>query len=239
MKSIIIDDEPLAREGVRRLASLTPEIEITGSFSNTDDASAFLLTNQTDLVFLDIQMPGCSGIEFAKNISPRTLVIFTTAFSDYAVDSYQVDAIDYLLKPLSPERFQKAVDKAISYHAILRSEVTSNIESIAADFMFIKAERKYFKVNFQDILYIEGLKDYVIVHLPDQRIITAMNIKTIYGRIPQSIFYRVSKSYIINLQHIASFDNNSIMIRSVEIPIGTGYRGYFFDEIVSKKLLKR
>ena len=142
-----------------------------------------------DLVFLDIQMPGITGIEFARTISKKTLVIFTTAYTEYALDSYEVDAIDYLIKPVEAERFQKAVDKALSYHSLLLKEEKEAIETIvAAEYFFVKAERRYFKVNFSDILFIEGLKDYVILQLNDQRIITRMSLKAIFDLLPKSIF---------------------------------------------------
>ena len=241
MNCIVVDDEPLAREGMQLLIAQTPGLKLNGCFSNADDASAYLADHKTDLVFLDIQMPGTSGIEFARTISPDTLVIFTTAFASYALDSYEVDAIDYLVKPLHQDRFLKAVQKARAYHAMLHTGDASpnNIEAIASDFIFVKAERKFFKLHFKDILYIEGLKDYVVLHLQGQRIITAMNIKTIHEQLPKTIFCRVSKSYIINIQHIESFDNNTVFIHTNEVPIGNSYRAAFFDEVVNKKILSR
>ena len=183
-------------------------------------------------------MPGITGIEFARTISKKTLVIFTTAYTEYALDSYEVDAIDYLIKPVEAERFQKAVDKALSYHSLLLKEEKEAIETIVAtEYFFVKAERRYFKVNFSDILFIEGLKDYVIIQLSDQRIITRMSLKAIFDLLPKSTFLRVNKSYIVNTDHIESFDNNDIFIKSYEIAIGNSYRDDFFEGFVMKQRL--
>lgn len=240
MTCIIVDDEPLAREGIQLLIAKTKELSLLGSFSNAPAAARFMDDNQVDLVFLDIQMPGTNGIEFARTISAQTLVIFTTAFTEYAMDSYEVEAIDYLLKPIQFERFQKAIIKAAAYHNLLEGDHSDGqIESIAGDYFFVKADRKIFKIYFKDILFIEGLKDYVVLHTPEQKLITAMNIKTIHEQLPRNSFVRISKSYVINVQQISSFDNNTVYINKHEIAIGNTYRSYFFDEFVAKKLLSR
>lgn len=203
MNCIIVDDEPLAREAMKLLIEESDNLQLIGSFNSAATASDFMEQQGVDLVFLDIQMPGITGIEFARTISKKTLVIFTTAYTEYALDSYEVDAIDYLIKPVEAERFQKAVDKALSYHSLLLKEEKEAIETIvAAEYFFVKAERRYFKVNFSDILFIEGLKDYVILQLNDQRIITRMSLKAIFDLLPKSIFLRVNKSYIVNTDHI-------------------------------------
>ena len=190
MNCIIVDDEPLAREAMKLLIEESDNLQLIGSFNSAATASDFMEQQGVDLAFLDIQMPGITGIEFARTISKKTLVIFTTAYTEYALDSYEVDAIDYLIKPVEAERFQKAVDKALSYHSLLLKEEKEAIETIvAAEYFFVKAERRYFKVNFSDILFIEGLKDYVILQLNDQRIITRMSLKAIFDLLPKSIFF--------------------------------------------------
>ena len=233
MNCIIVDDEPLAREAMKLLIEESSNLQLIGSFNSASTASDFMEQHVTDLVFLDIQMPGITGIEFARTISKKTLVIFTTAYTEYALDSYEVDAIDYLIKPVEAERFQKAVDKALSYHSLLLKEEKEAIETVVtADYFFVKAERRYFKVNFSDILFIEGLKDYVIIQLSDQRIITRMSLKAIFDLLPKSTFLRVNKSYIVNTGHIESFD---IFIKSYEIAIGNSYRDDFFEGFVMKQ----
>ncbi|WP_444660191.1 LytR/AlgR family response regulator transcription factor [Flavobacterium columnare] len=240
MNCIIVDDEPLARKAIQKLIDQTDNLESIGSFNSPDTASKFLTENRVNLIFLDIQMPGVNGIEFAKTIPKDTFVIFTTAFSEFATDSYEVDAIDYLIKPVKLERFQKGVDKAKTYYKLFKADYTSsNIEKITTDYIFVRADRKMFKVYFDNILYIEGLKDYVVMHTENQKVITLMNIKTIHDLLPKNIFVRVSKSYVINEKKIESVDNNTVYIGKNEIPIGNVYRDFFFEEFVTKKILSK
>jgi DNA-binding LytR/AlgR family response regulator len=238
MNCIIVDDEPLARDAIELLVAKTDNLNLLKTFSSANAASRFLDEEAVDLVFLDICMPGISGIEFAKRIPERTLIIFTTAFAEYALEGFDVEAIDYLIKPVRAERFKRAVKKAHTYNRLLSADA-SKIETIADDYFFVKAERKFIKIYFKEIMFIEGLKDYVVMQTGAQKIITAMNIKTIHDKLPRLMFVRISKSYIINVQHIASFDNNTVFIGKHEIPIGNAYRDFFFEEFVTKKVLSR
>lgn len=235
MNCIIVDDEPLAREAIEILTNDIAYLSLAGTFNNASSAAKFIDEHPVDLIFLDIQMPGITGIEFARTIPKKTLVIFTTAYTEYALDSYEVDAIDYLIKPIEPERFRKAADKALSYHSLLLQEEKENIEPIADEYFFVKSDRKYFKVSFEDILFVEGLKDYVILQLEEQRIITRMNLKAMFELLPKQLFMRVNKSYIVNTAHIEAFDNNDIFIKTHEIAIGSSYRDSFFEEFVMRK----
>ena len=240
MNCIIVDDEPLAREAIEMLIDQTNDLDLIGSFNSPDSATKFLANTIVDLIFLDIQMPGINGIEFAKTIPAETFVIFTTAFSEFAADSYEVNAIDYLIKPVKLERFQKAIDKAQTYFKLFKADYTNNsIENSTDDYFFVKADRKIFKIYFNDIHFIAGLKDYVVMHTENQKVITAMNIKTIHEKLPKDMFVRVSKSYIINAKKIDSVDNNTVYIGKNEIPIGSIYRDFFFDEFVTKKIMSR
>ena len=240
MNCIIVDDEPLARKAIEKLIYQTENLEVIGSFNGAEATKAFLEKNTVDLVFLDIQMPGVNGIEFSRTIPKNTLVVFTTAYHEFASESYEVDAIDYLIKPVKLERFQKAVEKANTYCKLFHTDHTnSNIENITTDYIFVRSERRIFKVHLSDILYIEGLKDYVIIYLETQKVITLMNIKTIHELLPKSFFVRVSKSYIINVKNIDSVDNNTVYIGKNEIPIGNIYRDHFFNEFVTGKILSK
>ena len=167
MNCIIVDDEPVARKGMKSLIEQVPQLELAGSFNNAVAASAFMSGHTVDLIFLDIQMPGITGMEFAQSIPENTLVIFTTAYAEYALDSYEVNAVDYLIKPIELSRFLKAVNKAVAYHKLLVSAEPEKVENIREDYLFIKSERRYFKINFSSILFIEGLKDYSILQLED------------------------------------------------------------------------
>ncbi|NII82723.1 LytTR family DNA-binding domain-containing protein [Pedobacter sp. SG908] len=240
MNCIIIDDEPLAREAIEMLINQTDDLDLIGSFSGPETVTSFMENNTVELIFLDIHMPGINGIEFARTIPKETFVIFTTAYSEFATDSYEVDAIDYLIKPIKLGRFQKAVEKAHTYSKLFKADYADNsVEQVADDFFFVKAERRIFKVYFNNILFIQGLKDYVVMHSETQKVITAMNIKTIHDQLPKDMFVRVSKSYIINVKHIDSVDNNTVYIGTNEIPIGSIYRDFFFNEFVAKKIVSR
>jgi len=240
MNCIIVDDEPLAREAVEMLIEQTNGLNLLGSFNSAETASNFMKSNSVDLVFLDIQMPGINGIEFARIIPKETFVIFTTAYSEFATESYEVEAIDYLIKPIKIERFARSVEKAQTYFKLFKADYkNNNIEMITDDYFYVKADRKICKVHFSDILFIQGLKDYVIIHTENQKVITALNIKTVHEQLPKNMFVRVSKSYIVHVVKIDSIDNNTIYIGKNEIPIGNIYRDFFFEEFVTKKILSR
>ena len=235
MKCIIVDDEPIARKGIKKLVAQIPPLELLECFNCAETASEYLQTTEVDLIFLDIQMPGINGIEFARSIPRHTLVIFTTAYLEYALDSYEVDAVDYLVKPIDASKFRKAVDKAITYHSLLLDEEKKSVENVEDECIFVKSDRRYFKVNLKEILFIEGLKDYVIIQMEGQRIITRMNVKTIHDLLPKNVFLRINRSYIVNRNHIDSFDNNDVFIKKYEIAIGNSYRDAFFEELMKNK----
>ncbi|TWI15639.1 LytTR family two component transcriptional regulator [Sphingobacterium siyangense] len=231
MKCIIVDDESLAREWILTLVGEISEVEIIGEFTNALSALDFIRESEVDLVFLDIQMPKFSGLEFAQELPERTMVIFTTAFPQYALQSYELDAIDYLLKPIEKERLEKAVGKAKEYRRLLLPETTKNtFEGKSNDSILIKADRRYYRVLLAEILFIEGLKDYVVIHTVEKKLVTAMNIKNILLKIDLPYFLRVSKSYIVNGNRIDSFDNQTIYIGEHEIPIGDVYKKEFQQE---------
>lgn len=240
MTCIIVDDEPLARAGMAMNIEKMSSLQLVGAFGSATAAQEFLKDNVTDLILLDINMPELSGLDFAKSLLSRPLIIFITAYSEFAVDSYEVDAVDYLLKPVSLERFEKAIIKAEQYLRMVQSETTQNqIESIEAEFIFVRADKKFFKIYFKDILFIKGLKDYVIIHTIDKKLITAMNIRTIGNQLPTEMFMRVSKSYLINTIHIISFDTDFIYIEKEEVPLGISYREAFFEQYVRNRIVKR
>jgi len=239
MKCILIDDEPLAREGLKNILANVASIELLESFSNALDASDFLLHNQVDLVFLDIEMASLNGLDFAKSLVYKPLIIFITAYPQYALDSFEVDAIDYLVKPIRVERLLKAINKAGSYLSLLQQKAKDDEVTIGDNYVFVKAERRFVKLFFHEILFIEGLKDYVIIHVENSRVLTAMNIKTILARLPGKLFARVSKSFIVNTSHISSADSNAVYIKDEEIAIGDNYRDIFFKDFIEGKTIKR
>ena len=229
MNCIIVDDEPLAREEMQALIQDVSKLEILSKFSNAPSAIDFLKGNEVDLIFLDIEMPMLSGLEFAAQLSKETLVIFTTAYPQYALKSYELDAIDYLQKPIGKSRLERAIKKAETFKKLLSDDTEKNtLEANTEDFLLIKCERRFYKISFCDIRYIEGLKDYVVLYVGNQKLITAMNLKTIHQKISQHTFLRVSKSYVVNVNHIDSFDYHTIYLGETEIPLGDVYRKDFF-----------
>ena len=181
-------------------------------------------------------MPEINGISFLRSLKIKPMVIFITAYPQYALESYDLDAIDYLVKPVRPERLLKAVEKATRYLKMLQNENMQNaIEGIEPDFIFIRADRKTFKIYFREIIYIEALKDYVILHTETKKIITAMNIKSMMAKLPSAPFVRISRSYIVNMVHIIAFDAYTVFVRNEELPIGSTYKEEFITLYTNKK----
>ncbi len=228
MNCIIIDDEPLAAEGLAGLIGQNPMLTLKQVFYGTQGVREYIEKENVDLIFLDIEMPDETGLEFAKHVAEHTLIIFTTAYPQYALDSYEVEAIDYLLKPISKERFSRAVQRGQQYHDLLKESKT-DVDQVQEDYLLIRADRRFIKVQFSDILFISSLKDYVIIHTTTTRIITWMNLKTIHSKLPAHRFIRVSKSYVVNKEQITNFDNNKIYIQDQDIPIGKAYQSDFFS----------
>ena len=242
MKCIIIDDEPLAREGILLNAREVHFLEVIGEFNNALEANNFLSAHEVDLMFLDIEMPGINGLDFLRSLKKRPLAILTTAYPQYALESYELDAVDYLVKPIRLDRFIKAVNKAKELHDLLQLAGQPTAIEIAQDYIYIKSDRKYIKVFFKDISFIKGMKDYVLLYAGRDKIITAMNIKTIHEQLPPTIFARVSKSHIVNIQYIQAIDQDSIQLRGDglgEIPLGDTYREDFIARYVKTNLVQR
>jgi DNA-binding LytR/AlgR family response regulator len=226
---IALDDEPLALEVMKKYIAKIYFLELKGSFTDAFEAKKALDNEAVDLLFLDIQMPDINGIEFSKFVNKKTTsVIFTTAFSEYAVDGFNVDAIDYLLKPIEYDRFLKAVYKAKEY-----IEYT-NSQELAEGYIFVKSDYQMVKINLKDILYIEGLEDYIKIYLPQKSVLTLMTLKTIMQKLPLKEFIRVHRSYIVPINKIANVSKSRIKIGDKEIPIGISYSESFFAEMDKK-----
>ena len=241
IKAIIVDDEPLALEVLETYISRIPEIQLVQKCENAFEANEALKNHQIDLMFLDIQMPQLSGIDFLKTLANPPCVIFTTAYPDYAVEGFELNATDYLLKPISLERFMKAVNKVSEKLATKRAEHDNNhhVEG-AEDFFFVKADKKLVKINFDDILYIEGLKDYVIIRQDTGRVITLQTMKSLEDRLPVAKFKRVHRSYIVNIKKITAILGNMVELMEAgkikQLPIGKNYRDELLDMINENKL---
>lgn len=234
MKCIIVDDEPIARKGMKRLIDSHPNLHLEAALDSGEGAVQWLSVHDVDLVFLDIEMPGMSGLELASVLPAKSMVIFTTAYPDYAIDSYDVDAIGYLVKPISKERFDRAVNRAIAHRELIDSAAKTDEASGGHDFIIVKSERKYVRIMLHDVLYLEGLKDYVIIRLTERRIVTRMLVKQMEALLPKNMFLRVSRSYIVNKERIDAFDSNDITVGATEIPIGATYRDSVMAALLKK-----
>jgi len=233
MHCIAIDDEPIALKVIERFVGKVPFLTLKGSFQNPLEAAQFLQEEQVDLIFLDIEMPDLTGIQFLQSLSQPPKVIFTTAYPEYALESYQFDAIDYLLKPIPFDRFLKAANKALKLHQMEAESLTEeevNQDSMSP-YLFLKSDTRIFKVKRDDIKYIEGMRDYIAVHTTERRIMTLMSLSKMLNRLPNSDFIRVHKSYIINLHHITLIQQNKVIIGEKEIPISNTYKEDFFSRI--------
>lgn len=216
---VIIDDEPLAAELLQSYVDREPQLRLLGTFNDAQNGADFIRSNKVDLIFLDIQMPHVNGIQLLKSLENPPMVIFTTAYSEYAAEGFELDAIDYLLKPFDIKRFQRAVTKACEYHKSL-----SKTEADSNPYIFIKSEYQVIKINYDDIRYIEALDDYIKIYTTNARpILTLMTLKTITEKLPADKFARVHRSYIISLSKIESVRNKRIRIGEIEIPIGSSY----------------
>lgn len=235
---IIIDDEPLAREGMQLNCDQVPFLNKLGEFENAIMATDFLAKNDVDLIFLDIEMPGLNGLEFIKSLQKKPQIILCTAYPQYALESYELDVMDYLVKPIRFERFYKAVVKVKDLLTLSQS-APSSIEKVEEAFMFIKTDRQFVKVFYVDIQYIKGMKDYVLIHSKEKKYMTAMNIKTILSQLPKSHFARISKSYIVQIHQIKSVGVDTIYTLDHELPLGPSYKEAFINDYIKTNLVSR
>lgn len=236
IRCLAVDDEAYASDIIASFVNKTPFLELVGTTTNAFDALNMVQEKKVDLVFLDIQMPELTGIQFLKICGDKCKVILTTAYPEYALDGFDLNVVDYLLKPVSYERFYKAAQKAQQIISPAQYEVVSSPGQVN-DFVFIKGDtkNKFIKVNYNEILYIEGLKNYVSVYTANQRIITYQPLRELETQLPHPPFYRVHKSYIISLEKIKMIDGNVLYIGDQSIPIGDTYREAFFKIVREKK----
>src|SRR6187200_2549301 len=226
IRCLIVDDEPPAREILRRYVEEMPLLELVGECSNAIQALTVLQQTRVDLLFLDIRMPQLNGTDFLKTIKAPPKVIFTTAYADYAMEGYELDVVDYLLKPIHFNRFIKAVSKTFQLAQLQPADSVPMIEEpeIAEPFVYFRADRKMIKVMLRDILYIESMKDYVKIVTATGTIISKQSISSVEDMLPEKKFIRTHRSFIISLEKVRSFTNEIIEIDKAEIPIGKLYR---------------
>ena len=222
IRCIAIDDEPLALQVIEAHLQQIPDVEFVASFNNPIEAFEKLKDTSIDLIFLDIEMPLFNGIEFVKALKSPPKIIFTTAYRNYAIESYELDVIDYLLKPISFIRFFKAVNK---YKSLINTSVTTKVEEevVLNDHMYVNSNKKFIKINYKDVLYVESIKDYVKIHLEETMVITKDSI-TNFERKLSHHFLRIHRSFIVNTLKVTAFTKVDVEIGDKEIPIGASYK---------------
>lgn len=235
IQCIAIDDEPLALRQIGSYIEKTPFLELKESFESPLDAITYLQENKVDLMFVDINMPDLNGMDFVKSLDNSPKIIFTTAYSEYAVEGFKVDALDYLLKPIDYATFLKASNKAKKWFDLqnLKPEQVNSDD----DFLFIKSEYKILKVKLNEIKYIEGMREYVRIHLTNEKpIMTLLSMKVVEQQLPSNSFMRVHRSYIVNLKMITTIERNRIVFDKVYIPVSEQYKEEF-HQFINKNFL--
>ena len=235
LKCIIVDDEPLARKGLEEYVSDVDFLELAAECENPLQASAVINSQKIDVMFLDIQMPRLNGIQFLKTLKNPPITIITTAYQEYAIQGFELDVIDYLLKPIPFDRFLKSAHKAKEFYELkYGSELQPQEER---EFFFVKSDRMYEKIFFKDILYIQALQNYVEIHLENRKYITHLTLKAIYASLPKNKFIKVHKSFIVSSGRVDSISGNSVKIGAEQIPLGKNHKDLALSKILHKSML--
>jgi len=237
LNCIIVDDEPLAREGLANYVREVDFLQLAGSCEHPLELIGLLEQSQVDLIFLDIQMPKMSGTDFLRLMQNPPMVIITTAYPSYALEGFQLNVMDYLLKPITFERFFKAACKARDYHKLLqKSEYAGPGKTGPQDYFFIKCGSKYEKIFFEDILYVEGMQNYVSIYTEKGKYITMLSLRSLEDKLDESAFIRVHKSFIAAIRKIDGIEGNELFIRNSRIPVSRNFRELVIERVVSKRL---
>lgn len=225
IRCIAIDDEPLALDLLEDNISKLPFLQLVAKCDNAIEAIKVLEQHKVDLIFLDIQMPGLTGLQFIQSLTEKPMIILITAYEKYALDGFNLDVVDYLVKPVSFERFVKACNKANELHQLKKKQQEPVAEQ-AQDYFFVNVDYSLIKLAFADIVYIEGLKDYVKIHLKSstKAIITRISMKALEEQLPSRLFLRIHKSYIVSVNHITAIRKSSVFIDAFELPVSENYR---------------
>jgi DNA-binding LytR/AlgR family response regulator len=234
---IIVDDEPLARKGIAEYAAEIDFLEVKAECENSLEANKILNLQKIDLIFLDIQMPKMTGIDFLKTLRERPMIIFTTAYSDYALQGYELDVLDYLVKPISFERFLKAVNKAKEFYELKSS---NNLAALAnSEYFFVRCDNNFEKIFYNDLLFAEALTNYVVLQTKTRKFVSYLTFKSVEDYLPADTFIKVHKSFIVSISKIDKIVGNEIKIGVLSIPISRNLKDEVMDKVVNRKLLKR
>lgn len=238
MNCVIIDDEPLAREGLSNYVREVDFLHLVDTCTNPVELIKLLDQHPVDLIFLDIQMPKMNGLDFLKIVQKPPMVIITTAFPSYALEGFQLNVMDYLLKPITFDRFFKAANKAKEYYQLLHKTASSDTHKTEKeeDYFFIKCGSKYEKIYFDDILYVQGMQNYVTIYTRKGKYMTLLYLKNLEENLDKKAFIRVHKSYIVSIDKIEGIEGNEIFIQSNKIPISRNYHDIVIEQVVKNKL---
>lgn len=236
---IIIDDEPLARTGLKEYIADIDFLNLVGEYDNALSATEMIGSGTVHLIYLDIQMPKITGLDFFKTLKDPPAVIFTTAYPQYALDGFEVNALDYLVKPISFDRFLKAAMKAKEFYEVRQKNKTALETEATPEYFFIKADNKLVKILFNDILFVEALQNYVTIHTSTKKYISYLTFKSVEDYLPANRFIKVHKSYIIAASKIDSIDGNEIRLGEYRVPISRGLKDEVTEKLLKGKFLKR
>lgn len=233
---IIVDDEPLALDILETFIKKNENLNLVGRCRNAIEAKELLAVKKIDLMFLDINMPEISGLTFIKSLSEKPAFIFTTAYSEYALDGFELDALDFLLKPISEERFNKSVQKALEYASFQNSDEVSE-SNLENEFIYIKVNNQMTKVFYDEISHIEAFADYVKIFLNDKKLVTLQTMKNMENKLPTDKFIRIHRSFIVNQNRVTSYNSGNCNIGDLQFPIGKSYKDNFLETMKSKMTL--
>jgi DNA-binding LytR/AlgR family response regulator len=235
---IIVDDEPIAREILQEYVQRDDRITLLGSYATAGDALKEINIRRPRLVFLDIKMPQVSGFEMLRSMPKHPFIIFTTAFREYAVEGFDLNAVDYLLKPFSFERFLQAVNKVFVLHTAETAEpAVSNVTDESGKYIFVKSEGKFIRINMDDIFYIEALKEYVRIFTTEGTLVVYQTMQNLEEKLPPDQFFRIHRSYIIGVRHIKAIEGNSVLVHKTQLPVSRYIKEQFMRNVAGNKLL--
>jgi DNA-binding LytR/AlgR family response regulator len=242
INALVLDDDPSYCDLIASYVKAYDGLRLIGAFEDPEEAKKCIEENEVQLCFFDMEMPGMNGLELVRSLSDPPYVIFITSYKDFAIESYEVNAIDYLLKPVKKDRFNQAVEKALErIQTIQKAATAEELEAIQAgdDHFFIRTDAQFVKIKYSDVLYIEAMKDFVKIHTPAETYTALINLKNIEQALPQSLFIRTHRSFLVNVNHISAIGNYDLQVGGHSIPLAQSYKDEVVERVVGKKLIKR
>ncbi|MBI5914805.1 MAG: response regulator transcription factor [Bacteroidetes bacterium] len=239
LKCLVVDDEPVARKGIAGYVAQTPFLSLEGTCKSALEANEVLHREKIDLLFLDIQMPDITGIDFLRSLENPPATIFTTAYRDYAIEGFELNALDYLVKPISFQRFLKAANKAQSFFEMQRQPAPKPAEVVGPEYFFIKSDGQFIRIKLADVLYFESEKDYVFIYTEQKRYLTLLSLKQLEKELPSERFLRVHRSFLVSLDKVDLVDGSNLVIKNKRIPVSRSLQELIFNTLIAGRLWKR